>query len=151
MTAPPSWNAFGLDIVENLEGASVETGLLRALMAIETSDSDEDEIGNLEEIMLGTALGDLASYWEDPVAPEDVNNPGYRIGEYDPNVALRGVKLLYCGHSPSYDERAAFAELDGAAQRDELHRALTECLASDTGAWTRCRAWRRWRRWSRRI
>ena len=60
-------------------------------------------------------------------------NPWFEVDGYDANFAYRRVLLIFCGRSPTYDERAEFLTTSGdsIATQDRLHAVLTECLASD--------------------
>ena len=126
-TDPVSWNGYGAAVLTALEGRSFEATLGEALRAVEDQDSDGDGVSNLDELLVGTSPGRAESLWTAPPPPE-TGNTWYALGEGDPAFALRRLSVLYCGHSPSYAELEALAELDAAAQREQLHDALAACL-----------------------
>lgn len=126
-TDPVGWNEYGAAVVTALAGQPFDSGLAAALHAIEDDDADGDGVTNLDELSLGTHPGRADSLWQPPPAPSG-SSELYRLGEYDPVFAQRRMMILYCGRSPSYDERAAIAALDDAAARERLHRDLGECL-----------------------
>jgi hypothetical protein len=130
-TQPVAWNQYGAALIGALDGAEFDANIAAALVSIEDEDSDGDGLKNREEIDLGTDPGDPLSQWMPRPTPEGADNPSYAIGEYDPAYAYRRVALLFCGVSPSYDETRAFAELDGGAQMEAIHDALTDCLESE--------------------
>lgn len=126
-TAPPSLNAYGLDILDALDGP-YDTALDEALVAVENRDSDGDGLTNLEEIVLGTKPGDATSHFVAPAAPTGDPNPGFDVGHYDAGFAFRRLHIAYCGRSPSYDEVEAFKQ--SGDQSTALHEALDRCLES---------------------
>ncbi len=137
-TAPPAWNAYGLQLIEQLDRErSFEVALLAALESVALEDSDGDGESNEAEILAGTAPGDARSRPEPPSAPLGPPNPGFEVGEYDFRFALRRASITYCGRSPSYEELAAVSEAvqeatdSDAAARRLLHEAVSACLASD--------------------
>jgi len=126
-TAPPELNAYGVDIVTALTGPYDDV-LGEALVAVEGNDSDGDGLSNLEELVLGTKPGDATSFFAAPPAPSGPTNPGFDVGSYDPAFAHRRAMIAYCGRSPTFEEREAFAE--AADQRAALHDAVDVCLES---------------------
>jgi hypothetical protein len=124
--APPELNAFGLDVRSHLSGP-FETGLLAALAAVEGNDSDGDGAKNLEEILQGTWPGDPASV-PTTLPVSEGSNPFYRVGEWDPQFALRRVSSAFCGRSPGYAELQALKSAPDP--RAVVHQKLTECLKS---------------------
>jgi hypothetical protein len=130
---PTSWNAFGASVKSKLApGDAFEAALPDALAGLEQEDADGDGLSNLEELELGTAPGDAASGWSAAPAPEGAGNPQYDVGNYDYAFAYRRVMILYCGASPTYDQRQAFDadRPDAETLRGRLHDALSECLDS---------------------
>ena len=134
-TWPASWNAYGAKLITALDGEDFEAGLPDAMRGLDGEDSDEDGIGNLEEIDRGTNPGDAEDFW--PLCALGSDHPEGLpvVADYDFERALRRVSLLYCGTSPTYDQLASFAALpDDAARYETLHSELDACLAS---AWWR--------------
>ena len=147
---PPSWNAFGAEVRAALPpGATFEQGLPGALQALEASDTDGDGVSNLDELLAGTLPADPSSVRK-PTASMDggtpssadagtradggsTSNPEYQVGKYDPSFAFRRINTLYCGRSPSFEQREAFraAQGDVEATRAQLHTTLDTCLKSD--------------------
>jgi hypothetical protein len=124
---------FGASVKSRLApGAEFEDALPEALAMLEQEDADGDGLSNLRELELGTAPGDAASGWTEPPPSEGPENPQYDIGNYDYAFAYRRVMILYCGASPTYEQRQAFTADDPDAEtlRGRLHGALTECLQS---------------------
>ncbi|HET6584944.1 MAG TPA: DUF1585 domain-containing protein [Nannocystaceae bacterium] len=129
-TQPVAWNNYGLAVFAELGGRPFDDNLAHALASIEDIDSDGDGLVNLEEIELGTNPGDPLSQWMPLPEPGGPGNDHYDVGVYDPRFAFRRVRLLFCGSSPSFDEVAAFTELDHDDQRASLHETLGTCLES---------------------
>jgi hypothetical protein len=149
---PPTWNAFGTDIREGLTpGATFEKSLPAALKTLEGEDSDGDGASNLSELLGGTLPGDPTSFPK-PAGSIDAGtprasdggigtradggsaaNPDFQVGTYDPSFAFRRINTLYCGRSPSFEQREAFraAQGDAEATRKQLHATLDTCLKSD--------------------
>ena len=127
-TDPPQWNAYGVQVLEALQGAPFDTGLVDALARIEDDDADGDGATNLDELLVGTQPGNAESLWTPLPEPVGDENPWYRVGEYDARLAYRRMRVLYCGVSPSFDELQAFDGLDEDEQRDRLHEDLAACL-----------------------
>lgn len=129
-TSPPAWNDFGLQVMEHIQGSFAED-LPDTLRYIEALDADGDGVPNGEELRAGTGPGDAADAWPYCAAPASAEGVPVPAG-YDFDVALRRVMVLYCGRSPTYEERAAFH--DGSPARDalylRLHDALGQCLRS---------------------
>jgi hypothetical protein len=130
---PTAWNVFGASVKAKLApGAEFEAALADALAELEQEDADGDGLSNLDELEIGTAPGDAASGWSEAPPPQGSANPQFDVGNYDYAFAYRRVMVLYCGASPSYDQRQAFdADQPGAETlRERLHAALGECLDS---------------------
>lgn len=133
-TDPMVWNAFGAAVGTALAGTPVESGLADALRQIEDVDSDGDGVLNLDEIVLGTNPGRAESLWL-PI-PEPVgDNDDYELGLYDVAFAYRRAMVLYCGHSPSYEDLTAIRGKGDDAARARLHEDLALCL--DGAYWRR--------------
>lgn len=129
-TQPVGWNGYGGTILGALDGRPFDEGLPDALRKVEMVDSDGDGLVNIEEIELGTDPGDALSSWMPRPEPEGEPNPVYDVGYYDPAFAYRRVSLLFCGHSPSYEQMQEFEGLDVQTQTVVLHDTLSECLES---------------------
>jgi len=112
-------------------GTPFESGLRAALAALADDDADDDGIANLDELRQGTAPSTPNE--ARPMGPDGLDNPRYRIGDYDPSFAFRRLSTLYCGRSPSYDEASAFAARspDAAVLEQRLSEALDRCLATE--------------------
>jgi hypothetical protein len=147
---PPSWNAFGRAVGAALEtGVSFEQSLPDALKAIEEDDSDADGVSNLDELLAGTLPGSASSVTKPspgidagPTATTDgdtsndgesATNPDFQVGRYDPSFAFKRITTLYCGRSPSFEQRESLrkASEDPAGVRKQLHETLDGCLKSD--------------------
>ncbi len=126
---PPARNDYGADVRAALaDGEDFDDALAEALYLVEPLDSDGDGVDNLAEIARGTHPG-LDSTAEPECSPQVVtDNPWYRVGEYDPAFALKRVVLDFCGRSPRYEERAAFAEHPDPVAR--VSEVLDLCLQS---------------------
>ncbi len=96
-------------------------------MALEDQDADGDGSSNLDEIQLGTNPGNADSLW-DPIPEAGGDNPFYDLGRYDVSFAYRRAMVLYCGHSPRYEDMKELGELEGDAARERLHDDLAACL-----------------------
>jgi len=127
---PPSRNEFGQDVdAARASGVPFDEALPDALHAVEPLDSDGDGLDNLAEITLGSLPGLDAAIEPECSSPQTVfDNPWYRVGEYDPEFALKRVMLDFCGRSPRYEERAAFVEHHDPVGR--LSEVLDLCLRS---------------------
>jgi len=128
-SGPPNFNPYGADLSGALDrGQAFEAALPAALADVEGLDSDGDGASNLEEILVGSWPG-----WSEDLEPEcsaqtETTNPDYRLGGYDAAFAWRRVMQDFCGRSPRYEERQAFAgEADPEAAVSEL---LDACLKS---------------------
>jgi len=129
-TWPVAWNDFGDQVAAWMQGSFTED-LPATLAHIDAMDADGDGVSNGDEILLGTNPGDADSVWAYCAAPAPSGDVPVPDG-YDFDRALRRVTVLYCGRSPTYEERAAF-DADGAAPGDlylRLHDALGQCLDS---------------------
>ncbi len=131
-TAPPELNPYGGDVAGALADGDLvyEDDLGVALLAVEGLDSDGDGLTNLEEILLGTRPGDPSSFFASPLPPSGLPNPGFDVGNYDEAFAHRRVMVGYCGRSPTFAERQAFAALAAAEQKTARHAVLDACLTS---------------------
>lgn len=144
-TSPVAWNAFGQALQQALpRAAPFSEELAAALHAVEEVDSDGDGESNLEELTHGSLPGSVSSTseveldaadGEGEVAGEQSSspNPDYDIGKHDVAYAYRRMSLLYCGHSPSYEEMRPFREETGETDRLRglLHERLEVCLDSE--------------------
>ncbi len=133
-TEPASWNPYGIAVLAKLGDGDFDTQLSDVLIAIEDDDADGDEVGNLDEILIGTNPGNADSLWLPPAPPEGPDNRWYEVGDYDRRFAYRRASTLYCGYSPSYDDMRAFEALDADEQSTSLHETLALCL--DATYWT---------------
>lgn len=113
---PPSLNAYGEDLKGVLSGP-IDNFLLEALDKVEGVDSDEDGASNLDEITHGGAPGNRNVR---PVTEAKIT--------YDPAIALRRLKAVYCGSSVSFAENEALKA--AADPKAYLHERLSECLSS---------------------
>ncbi|MFW7378004.1 MAG: hypothetical protein ACOH5I_04275 [Oligoflexus sp.] len=125
---PPSMNPYGEDLKTALNAndefdksaASFARFLPDAFMQIEALDSDGDKFSNLDEIMAGSEPGQT-------IDTPDLPPPDGR--RYEPRLALRRLKLAFCGVSPSFEEQKKLLELEDPMPW--LHLLLDDCLASD--------------------
>jgi hypothetical protein len=113
-TTAPALNPYGDDIVKNLTG-NIDVVLLEALDKIENLDSDGDGVKNIDEILNNGAPGNKA------VKPESKVSLAY-----DPVLAYKRVKGIYCGESASYEELEQVRK--AADPKPFLHDELTRCL-----------------------
>jgi hypothetical protein len=131
-TWPVSWNAFGGALLGRMEGdaASFDSELGAALTAIGADDADGDGLPNAQELAMGTNPGDVDSAWPycSAALVEEADAP-VRSG-YDFARALTRVSILYCGHSPSYDELATLGQRSSGERYERVHDALSRCLDS---------------------
>jgi len=128
-TWPATWNAYGMEIVFQLDGEDLDADTLApALAAIEELDSDGDGVRNLDELLAGTNPGDETDAWP-YCAPDRVTLPDLPVAEsYDFRRAARRAGVLYCGRSPSYDELHALDAMAPAERYQALHTELERCL-----------------------
>ena len=129
-TDPPAWNAYGASLFGGLAGQDFDAGLSAAMRAVEDLDADGDGETNLDEILVGTNPGNAESLWL-PVPEIEGENPWYALGSYDVAVAYRRAMVLYCGHSPGYEELHELEALEPDDQRERLHQALSMCLDAE--------------------
>jgi hypothetical protein len=128
-SAPPALNPFGMDVSQRLavgvprplSAAVYAQGLPEALRAAADFDSDADGVSNVDEIRAGTDPSLAASK---PGACGDRDDCAY-----DAAYVYRKMMLDFCGRSPSYSERQAFAKAKNSAQT--LREALDQCLVSE--------------------
>lgn len=129
-TQPVAWNAFGTQLISAGVAQDFKANLPKALHDAESFDSDGDGVTNGDEIAAGTSpaqAGDAIC-----AAPEAAVS-GTAPEGFDYQLARRRVSILYCGHSPSFDEMQAFnaGNPDETTLHTRLHEALDMCLASD--------------------
>lgn len=128
---PVGWNAFGASLLPHLGQEDFSVALVSALEQVQSEDSDEDGVSNIEELQIGSDPADPDSLWIPP-EPVEGTNPNYQVGSYDPIFAFRRVNALYCGRSPTYDQLQAIRELSSDDERRVLiHESLDDCLESD--------------------
>lgn len=124
---PPSLNSFGQDLIQALERfpdfqknpQGFQQYLRLGLLAIEDMDSDGDGYSNIDEIKHGSEPGNTL---DNPKPPP----PDKRI--YEPRLALRRIKLAFCGKSPNFEDFAELSEQSDAMPW--LHQILEQCLQS---------------------
>lgn len=129
-TQPVTWNSFGTQLLGLAVAQDFKANLPKALHDAESVDSDGDGVMNGDEIAAGTSpaqAGDTIC-----VAPEAAVS-GIAPEGFDYQLARRRVSILYCGHSPSFDEMQAFnaGNPDETTLHTRLHEALDTCLAGD--------------------
>ncbi len=128
-SGPPARNPYGADILLELDrDAPFGPQLPAALQAVEALDSDGDGLGNLDEIDGGTRPGFDSTLEPECAEQTAFGNPWYLVGEYDPAFAHKRVLLDFCGRSPRYAERQAFAASPDPIQA--LQDTLSLCLQS---------------------
>lgn len=133
-TAPVSWNPYGMAVQAGLpREASFAQELPEVLRAIADADADGDTVSNLEELTKGTLPGDMTSVPTQAGGQVSGSNPDYEIGKHDVAYAYKRVSVLYCGHSPSYEEMRPFrdAAVSVEAKQSLLHERLEACLESE--------------------
>lgn len=137
-TFPPAWNAYGLAIQAALDRQiSFDQALPGALASVESLDSDSDGYTNMQEIRAGTLPGDSGSFLDTPeqTSVDLPSNPEFAVGTYDIAFAYKRASILYCGHSPSYEDMRPFRDpavqtLDRSAL---MHQRIDDCLGG--GYW----------------
>jgi len=127
LAGPPQRNPYGDDVGGAFTLPVFDDALREALPAVEDRDSDEDGLSNLAEIEAGSLPGFDSSVEPECGEQTVFDNPWYRVGEYDASFAFKRVTLDFCGRSPRYEERQAFASADDpvAALTDQLSLCLT--------------------------
>jgi hypothetical protein len=126
---PPARNPYGDEVRRGMDrDREFEEQLPFGMRAAEVLDSDEDGIDNLEEILSGGRPGFDSSLEPECGEQTSHDNPWYRVGEFDPDFALKRVLLDFCGRSPRYEEKAGFANSDDPLQ--VLTDTLNLCLQS---------------------
>jgi hypothetical protein len=127
--APVSLNPYGLVLQNALQGAPFDTGLGAAMAAVAMQDSDGDGVNNAQEMQDGTLPGSSAS------VSDKCSSSSIPLAErsYDFARAFRRLHVLYCGHSPTFEEVSSFNALgnDPAAKYARIDAALETCLQSD--------------------
>jgi hypothetical protein len=130
-TWPVSWNAFGSALLESVADAEdFESELGAALAALGPEDADGDGISNEQELGMGTNPGDGQSAWPYCSAALTQEDDAPVRSGYDFARALTRLSILYCGHSPSYDELGALARGTPGEKYASVHAALSRCLDS---------------------
>lgn len=126
-TDPAAWNAYGLDVLDALDG-EFEQDLPRVLASLQAVDSDKDALSNEQELAMGTNPG-----FDDAEAVCEPATNGELPNDYDYVLARRRVGVLYCGRTPSYQQMEAFraGDPDATTLEQRLQDALSECLASE--------------------
>lgn len=99
-------------------GAEFADLLSEALAEVQTLDSDDDGVSNLDELIAGREPG---------VA--DVNEPVDEELEWNAERAFKRVNVLFCGQSATYDDLKALG--DSSTPKVLVHERLDACLASD--------------------
>lgn len=116
-SGPPSLNSYGAAISAEV-GGDLANQLFAALDKLEDLDSDGDGVSNKSEILANSHPGNADIK---PAAEVNVI--------YDPLVALKRIKAIYCGESVSYAEVQALES--SADAKASLHATLDTCLDSD--------------------
>ncbi len=117
-TSAPNLNAFGADVRDHLGGPLNTEVVGTSLMSIEGSDSDGDGVSNLDELNQKGAPGNPA-----------IKPAGNISLVYEPAVAYKRLKAIYCGESVTYEGMQAIATAPDP--KVMLHEELNKCLASD--------------------
>ena len=134
--SPPSLNVYGVDLSKSLAvGQSrplpadvFEAELGSALLAVEDLDSDGDGYDNIAEIESGSSPSESSSV-PAPASCADEDEDGWELCGYDVSYAYKKVMIDFCGRSPTYSERSAFASADSPEAL--LHSTLDACLDSE--------------------
>lgn len=114
---PPAFNTYGAEVKGALTG-TIEQTLIAALDKIQPLDSDGDTFSNIDEIMNASAPGNAEI------------TPAAEINlVYDPALAFKRVKAVYCGESATYAEMQSFAQAANASSA--VHEQLAVCLESN--------------------
>jgi Protein of unknown function (DUF1585) len=135
-TFPAAWNSYGLAIKGALGKGAFEQALPEALAAVDALDSDLDGVANGVEVSSGTLPGDPGSL---PMMRPDAGveqltpNPDFAIGRYDVAFAYERASLLYCGHSPSYEDMASFRDGSQTPEglKASMHERIERCLLGE--------------------
>lgn len=127
LAGPPQRNVYGDDVARAFTLPVFDDALREALPLVEELDSDEDGIPNLTEIQAGSLPGFDSSIEAECGEQTLFTNPWYTVGAFDPDFAFKRVTLDFCGRSPRYEERQAFADVSDpvAALTDQLTLCLT--------------------------
>jgi hypothetical protein len=129
LAGPPSRNPYGDEVRRGMDrDLEFADQLPLGLHAAEALDSDGDGLSNLAEILAGTRPGFDSSLEPECGEQNAFGNPWYRVGEYDPEFALKRVLLDVCGRSPRFEEKEAFAS--AADPIAALSDTLDLCLRS---------------------
>lgn len=144
---PPALNDYGAQVADALlpgmarplSAADFTTGLPLALAAVEGLDADDDGWANLEEVLAGSSPADRSDQPKDVDCVDD-DQDGWQLCGYDLDYAYKKVMLDFCGHSPSWLQRAEFSQRAGARPR-ALHAALDACLDSEHWRGIEGRVW----------
>lgn len=137
--APPQRNVFGEALEAQLAPGAARplsdgdfaSALPGALAAVESADSDGDNVSNLLEIQKGTLPAERRSF------PNDVpcaggNNPQFKVCQYDVRYVYRKVLLDFCGYSPTFAMLKTFDALaDDNARRAFIDTELDRCVTTD--------------------
>ena len=122
---PPAHNDYGGALVVDED---FEASLLASLQDIDALDSDGDGIDNGTEIRSGSWPGFASEIEPECATQSGTDNDWYRVGEYDHDFVYRRVMLDFCGRSPRYEERKAFAQARNP--NEVLQDTLGLCLQS---------------------
>ncbi len=115
--APPSLNGYG-EAIQKEVGGDLANQLYAALNTVENLDSDGDGASNKVEILSNSHPGN-----------SDIKPASEVAIKYDPLMALKRIKSVYCGESLTYTEATSLES--SADPKSFLHSTLDKCLASD--------------------